>query len=197
MITIVIINDDCRQMAILCDKCYKALHSTAILLWCNKTFIKAKNMENVHYYTVDLNWENDRKGLMTSPVLQSSIEVATPPEFAKGMPGIWSPEHLLVAAVNSCLMTTFLAIAENSKLNFENFESHANGKLEMIDGKFMISEITLSPILTINNETDQERAQRILEKSEKACLISNSVKSKIIFQPIIKLVQNSSQLLQN
>ena len=41
-------------------------------------------METVHFYNVDLNWENDRKGLMSSPVLNSSIEVATPPEFPKG-----------------------------------------------------------------------------------------------------------------
>lgn len=84
-------------------------------------------MEKVHYYDVNLKWDSDRKGTMNSPVLTTSIEVATPPEFAKGMPGIWSPEHLLVAAVNSCLMTTFLAIAENSKLEFLSFESAAKG----------------------------------------------------------------------
>jgi organic hydroperoxide reductase OsmC/OhrA len=61
----------------------------------------------------------DRKGKLCSPELSKEngpcIEVATPPEFPKGMPGIWSPEHLFTAAVSSCLMTTFLAIAENSK----------------------------------------------------------------------------------
>ncbi len=145
-------------------------------------------METVHYYNVDLNWETDRKGLMSSPVLNERIEVATPPEFPKGMEGIWSPEHLLVAAVNSCLMTTFLAIAENSRFSFEKFDSNASGKLEKVDNKFMISEITLSPVLTIKNEADKDRALRILEKSEAACLISNSVKSKIIFHPTITVV---------
>lgn len=145
-------------------------------------------METVHYYNVDLNWETDRKGQMSSPVLNERIEVATPPEFPKGMEGIWSPEHLLVAAVNSCLMTTFLAIAENSRFSFEKFDSNASGKLEKVDNKFMISEITLSPVLTIKDEADRDRALRILEKSEAACLISNSVKSKIIFQPKIAVV---------
>ncbi len=56
------------------------------------------------------------KDWFSSPVLNTKIEVATPPEFPKGIAGIWSPEHLLVAAVSSCLMTTFLAVAENSKL---------------------------------------------------------------------------------
>ncbi|MCS3797760.1 OsmC family protein [Niastella sp. OAS944] len=82
-------------------------------------------------------------------------------------------------------MTTFLAIAENSKLDFVSFSCNANGKLEKVDGKFMISEIVLSPELIIKNELDKEKALRVLEKSEAACLISNSVKSKIVFVPVI------------
>jgi peroxiredoxin-like protein len=144
-------------------------------------------MDTVHHYNVKVNYEKDRMGLMSSPVLDSTIKVATPPEFPKGMQGIWSPEHLLVAAVNSCLMTTFLAIAENSKFNFVKFESNADGKLELVDGKYMISEIVLSPDLVIYNESDRERAMRILQKSEAACLISNSIKSRIVFQPEINV----------
>jgi peroxiredoxin-like protein len=144
-------------------------------------------MDIAHHYQVKVNWISDRKGTMSSPVLNSTIEVATPPEFPKGMPGIWSPEHLLVAAVNSCLMTTFLAIAENFKLGFIHFESNADGKLEKVEGKYQITEVVLSPILTISNDADKEKAMRILEKSEAACLISDSVKAKIILRPQIKI----------
>ncbi|MFN8236871.1 MAG: OsmC family protein [Chitinophagales bacterium] len=138
-------------------------------------------MGQEHYYEVNVQWKNDRKGLMSSPVLPDSIEVATPPEFPKGMEGIWSPEHLLVAAANSCLMTTFLAIAENSRLEFVDFSSKAVGKLEIVDGKYMISEIALTPTVIIRDESQKEKAERVLNKSEAACLISNSLKSKILF----------------
>ena len=147
-----------------------------------------------HYYNVNVNWNKERKGMMCSPELNqfdidesSCIEVATPPEFPKGMPGIWSPEHLFTAAVNSCLMTTFLSIAENSKLEFINFSCKSKGKLEQVDGKFMMSEITLEPTVIIADEKDRERAERILQKSEAACLISNSIKSKIIMNTTIKV----------
>ena len=60
-----------------------------------------------------MNWESGRKGLMNSPVLHSVIEIATPPQLSKGMPGIWSQEQLLGAAVNIFPMITFLVIAEN------------------------------------------------------------------------------------
>ncbi|HET9057261.1 MAG TPA: OsmC family protein [Chitinophagaceae bacterium] len=145
-------------------------------------------MDPVHYYEVKVNWEKDRMGTMSSPVLKTNIEVATPPEFPKGMPGIWSPEHLLVAAVDSCLMTTFLAIAENSNFSFVNFESKATGKLEKVDNKYMISEVLLTPVLTILAEVDREKALHILQKSEAACLISNSLKAKTVFQPEIRVV---------
>lgn len=142
-------------------------------------------MNNIHYYDVEVKYIEDRKGILSSSKLDTSIEVATPPEFAKGMPNIWSPEHLLVAAVNSCLMTTFLAIAENFKLSFVSFECNAIGKLEMVEGKFMVSEIELLPKVIVYNESDIEKADKVLLKSEKACLISNSIKSNIIFTPTI------------
>jgi len=144
-------------------------------------------MGTTHFYEIDVDWVTDRKGIMNSPVLDQSLEVATPPEFPKGIQGIWSPEHLFVAAVNSCLMTTFLSIAENSKLEFETFRSKASGKLELVDGKYMMSEVTLMPVLTINDEKQIERAERVLQKSEANCLITNSVKSKIVFKPEVRV----------
>lgn len=147
-----------------------------------------------HYYTIEVTWNQERKGIMCSPELNKDvntcIEVATPPEFPKGIPGIWSPEHLFTAAVSSCLMTTFLAIAENSKLNFKHFTCKSQGKLEQVEGKLIMSEIILEPVVTINEEKDRAKATLILQKSETACLISNSIKSKISMNPTIRLYQS-------
>lgn len=146
---------------------------------------------DAHIYNVDINWNQERKGIMCSPELNgnanSCIEVATPPQFPKGIPGIWSPEHLFTASISSCLMTTFLAIAENSKLEFSNFSCKSKGKLEQVEGKYFMTEIILEPTVTIASEKDREKALRVLQKSESACLISNSVKSKITMNPTIKL----------
>ena len=144
-------------------------------------------MNNAHHYEVDLVWTSDRKGSISSPVLHQSIEVATPPEFPKGMPGIWSPEHLLVAAVNACYMTTFLAIAENSKLDYISLDCKAVGLLEQPEGKYQITTVLLKPVLVIADEHHAERAMRILEKTEKACLISNSIKSEVKLDAIVKI----------
>ncbi|WP_445454997.1 OsmC family protein [Flavobacterium sp. HNIBRBA15423] len=139
-------------------------------------------MEN-HVYNVNLRWNNDRKGTLSSPELPISIEVATPPEFDKGMPNIWSPEHLFTASVVSCFMTTFLAIAEYSKFDFISFKCDSEGILEKIEGKYLMTKIILKPEIVISNQGKIENAQRILEKSEKACLISNSIKTEVFVHP--------------
>ncbi len=144
-------------------------------------------MTQEHFYDVSVEWTNDRKGTMTSEVLETGIEVATPPQFPKGIEGVWSPEHLFVAAINSCLMTTFLAIAENSKLSFTSFNSKAVGKLEQVEGKYLMTEVVLMPVVTVPTEAEKERALRVLQKSEAACLISNSVKSKITLEAKVEV----------
>lgn len=143
-------------------------------------------MPDIHYYDTSVEWNEGRIGFISADGMKN-IEVATPPEFAKGVAGIWSPEHLFVASVNICLMTTFLAIAENSNLQFTSFKSHAKGKLEKVDGKFMMTEIELNPEVVVTEEKDIERGRRILDKSEQNCLISNSVKSKIILNTSVTL----------
>lgn len=84
-------------------------------------------------------------------------------------------------------MTTFLSVAENSKLEFTSFSCKSKGKLDQVDGKFIMAEIILEPTIVIKDEKDRERAERILQKSEAACLISNSIKSKITMISTIKI----------
>lgn len=141
-----------------------------------------------HIYNVNLKWVADRIGEISSPELLDTIDVATPPEFPYGVDGVWSPEYFFTAAVNGCFMTTFLAIAENSKLEFKSFTCSSEGKLEKVDGKFIMSEIVLMPKLEIIHTADMDKAERILQKSESACLISNSIKSKVILKTDVIVV---------
>jgi peroxiredoxin-like protein len=120
------------------------------------------------------------------------LEVATPPEFPKGIPGIWSPEHLFTASVSSCLMTTFLAIAENSRLDFISFNCNSEGKLEQVDGKFQMTEVKLLPVVEVSDEKDVEKAMKVLTKAEANCLISNSVKAKISMIPEVKVLSHAA-----
>jgi organic hydroperoxide reductase OsmC/OhrA len=145
-------------------------------------------MENKHEYEVNFEWTHDRKGIISSPVLNQKIEIVTPPDFPKGEPNIWSSEHLFVAAISTCVMNTFFAIADNSDLNYESIKCNAIGIVEKIDEMYIVTEIKLKPILTITDSADSDKALRVLEMSEKTCLLSNSVKSKILVESEILVI---------
>ena len=139
-------------------------------------------MENQYFYSTAVDWTGERHGDLRSPVLPN-LQVDAPPEF-KGHEGVWTPEHLFVAAVNSCFMTTFLAIAENSKLEFVSFSADAKGTLEKREGQgFIMTEVVLRPKLVVQHARDTERAARILEKAEKNCMISNSIRTETKLDP--------------
>jgi peroxiredoxin-like protein len=135
-------------------------------------------------YHTTVAWTEQRKGI-TSCAGKPDIQVATPPEF-KGHEGIWSPEDLFVASANVCLMTTFLAVAERAGLVFTSYESQAEGRLELVDGKFQFTAITLKPTITLFVKADAVKAKELIEKAEANCLISNSMKARVTLEPIIR-----------
>jgi len=134
-------------------------------------------------YQTTVRWTGQKIGTITSQG-KPIIEVATPPEF-KGHPGIWSPEDLFVASANICLMTTFLSFAERNGLQFSGYESEAEGSLDMVDGKFMFTSITLRPKITLKSQEDIDKAKELLTKAEAHCLISNSMKCRVIIEPSV------------
>ncbi|MBN1299293.1 MAG: OsmC family protein [Actinobacteria bacterium] len=133
------------------------------------------------FYKNIIEWKKQRMGILSAEN-KPGIEIATPPEF-KGHEGIWNPEDLFVASVNACIMTTFLAYAERNKLDFESFKSEAEGVLEIADNKFMITEIKIKPFVKVKHDADIERAKELIGLSEKNCLISNSIVSKVTILP--------------
>lgn len=141
-------------------------------------------MDMRHYYEIKAKWTQGKEGELSEPTLPV-IHTGTAPPFPGGVANVWAPEHLFVAAINGCLMTTFFAIAENSRLAFDFYECRARGKLEKVEGLYMISEVVLQPLIRVTFKKDIERAERIIQKSENICLVSNSVKTKIVLAPEI------------
>jgi peroxiredoxin-like protein len=134
------------------------------------------------HFVSSAQWTNHRNGITTGHEVQPPIHFSSPPEF-QGEPGVWTPEHFFTSAVAACFVTTFRAIAEYSHFEAEGLEVSVDGEVEKAEGGFLFSKITVRPLLTIKHESQRERGLRLLEKSEKACLVSRSLKSEIILEP--------------
>jgi peroxiredoxin-like protein len=120
----------------------------------------------------------------------SSIDLpelrTAPPRDYDGPGDAWSPEHLLLAAVETCFLFTLRAVARASKLEFQALELDAQGTVDRRDGVTRFTEIVLRPRLTVAPGADRARAASVLEKSEKACLVSASLSTPIRLEPEIK-----------
>ncbi len=106
------------------------------------------------------------------------LRVAPPVEY-DGPGDTWSPEHLLLAAVQSCFLFTLRAIARASKIELLHVDVDASGIVDRSDGVTRFTEIVLCPTVTPAAGTDRERINRVLERVETACLVSASLSTPV------------------
>lgn len=121
------------------------------------------------HYETSLAWSGaDEQG-------DISFKALTLPTGSPGDADRLDPEHMLLGATEICLFNTFAAIAANSKLTIVNYSSSASGELSFTKGEgYRFESITVKPTVTIA-EADLRKAERILEKSHSACLITRSL----------------------
>lgn len=132
-------------------------------------------MESKYVYHATAQWHQlDRGFVELEHGAPRIVNFSAPPEFG-GEAGFWTPEHFLLAAVSSCFVATFRAVATASKLDFQGIEVATDGVIERDSGGFRFTKITLKPIVIIFAEPERERAQRLLEKTEKLCLVTRSL----------------------
>jgi len=135
-------------------------------------------METSYQYRAQAHWTLHKRGILEAENIPRTVNFAAPPEFG-GEPGLWTPEHLLLGSVATCYVATFRAIAERSKLAVSGLEVFVEGVLTKDQGGFRFTDIVLLPAITVERQEDCDRAQRLAEKAEHACLISRSLSAKI------------------
>lgn len=136
-----------------------------------------------HHYKVTAAGKPDGEVSVSAAGLET-IATAAPAEF--GGPGNrWSPENFLVAAIADCFILSFRAVARASKLSWASLECEVEGTLERSDGQLKFTEFEVRARLTIPEDTPESHAQRVLEKAESTCLITNSLSGKTRLHPEI------------
>jgi organic hydroperoxide reductase OsmC/OhrA len=139
-------------------------------------------------YKAKTTWSSGRRGLLSAEH-KPDVVVGSPPEF-RGEPDIWAPEELLVGSINTCMMLTFLSLAQAQGLIPTGYESEAEGLLENVEGKYRITEVTVRPHITVTDEAELEHTRVVMESVEANCFISNSVKSKVRLIPEVVVARS-------
>lgn len=107
----------------------------------------------------------------------ADIVTAPPPEF-DGPGDVWSPETLLVAAVANCFILTFRGVSRAANFSWQQLECQVDGQLERVAGVTQFSGFTTRATLTVAAGADHAKAEELMERAEKICLVANSLRGE-------------------
>ena len=107
-----------------------------------------------------------------------ALRTAPPAEF-DGPGDAWSPETLLVGAVADCFVFSFRAVAGASKVPWTALDVRVQGELDRVDKVTQFTAMHVHARLQVPEGVPADRAERLLQRAEQVCLISNSLKATV------------------
>jgi len=121
------------------------------------------------------------------------MDFSAPPD-AQGHPGVLTPEDAFVAAANTCIMMMFIWATERFKIKLLSYECLTEGtKLIELDRTEIFTHLRLWPVIRVSAGGQEPRkvearVRRALQSARKYSLVANSVKSEVIIEPTIEIV---------
>jgi organic hydroperoxide reductase OsmC/OhrA len=163
--------------------------------------IKQKTDER-HEYALSLLWTGAKAGPTTSyqsysreyeyrsgtkPALRGSSD----PHF-RGDPSLYNPEEMLVAALATCHLLSYLAECARAGVHVVAYEDEATGEMTVQDGKLRFTSVALHPRVTIAAGSDVEKATALHHAAHDGCFIANSVNFPVTNEPDVRVARLSS-----
>ena len=139
-----------------------------------------------HQFSVDVEWKGGLTGEVAAAGVDASVGMAVPAEFG-GPGGAWTPEHFYAAGINTCIMATFLSIAQASKFEFVSYSCQATATMDKTAEGLRMTAVALEPRVVVQREEDKDRALRMVTKAEAMCPISHSTTAQVSIQPSVEV----------
>jgi len=155
-------------------------------------------MNGLHHYKLALKW-NGNKGAGTADYKaygrEYSVEIdnkeilhgSSDPSF-RGDKTKHNPEDMLVTALSSCHMLSYLHVCTRGGVVVVDYIDNATGLMETTpDGAGRFLEVTLNPVVTVADQSMVEKANEFHKKANELCFIANSVNFPVYHKPIVKV----------
>lgn len=127
------------------------------------------------YRSCSREWRAEIEG---KPPLGGSAD----PTF-RGDPRLYNPEDLLLAALSSCHLLSYLALCARGGIAVVSYADDATGLMESKDGAIRFTDVLLQPRVTVRG--DLEKAKRLHEQAHAECFIANSVNFPVRHEPVV------------
>jgi organic hydroperoxide reductase OsmC/OhrA len=129
-------------------------------------------------FNTSLKWLGGEKLEARAGSANPALEVTPPPDLG-GQPGFWTPEDLLVSAVETCMLLTTISVVGKQKISMTRYESKAVGRMEKTPEGLRFTGMDISVQASVSNESDLERVKKAVSTAEKYCPVSNAVKCPV------------------
>ncbi|KAB1071931.1 osmotically inducible protein OsmC [Tamlana haliotis] len=139
-----------------------------------------------HTFKTQVNWEvkagdstkNPRSFSRSHTVhiagKKQGLEVSAAKPF-RGDEGLHNPEDLLLSALASCHMMSYLYVCSQHNIEVLSYTDQAEGILEVQStGSGSFTKVILNPVVTIKSEAQKELALSLHDKANQLCFIANS-----------------------
>jgi len=157
-------------------------------------------MNRPHRYRVDVVWTGNR-GTGTDGYRNYSrnhvIRVPGKPELAgsadptfRGDAARHNPEDMLVAALSTCHMLSYLHMATVAGVVVTDYRDAAEGTMVTEGDGGHFTDVVLRPVVTITAASDPAKAEAAHEAAHCACFIANSVNFPVRCEPRIVVVSD-------
>lgn len=142
-------------------------------------------MSQQHDYRAHIVWTGAARGPTTSYDSYSReyrVEIAGKPPLAgsadktfRGDPALHNPEDLLVVALSTCHMLSYLALCARARIPVVSYEDAASGTMVLQGGGGRFTEVVLRPRVVVAAGVDPDKARRLHDEAHHVCFIANSV----------------------
>ncbi len=150
-------------------------------------------MNHRHHYRVDVEWTGNL-GSGTSGYRAYGrdhvIRIEGKPELAgsadptfRGDAGKHNPEDMLVTALSTCHMLSYLHMATVAGVVVLAYTDAAEGSMQTEGDGGHFVEVVLRPVVTISAASDPAKAEAAHEAAHHACFIANSVNFPVRCEP--------------
>jgi len=156
-------------------------------------------MHGQHHYQLTIQWTGN-KGTGTSHyrayershsiLADQKVEIlgSSDPAF-RGDKTRHNPEELLVAALSSCHMLSYLHLCAVAGVIVTDYVDQASGiMVETANGGGHFTEVTLNPMVTVAEASMIEKANALHGKASELCFIANSVNFPVHHRPGCKVI---------
>lgn len=99
-----------------------------------------------------------------------------------------NPEDLLVSAISSCHMLSYLYVCAMEGIVISSYTDQATGiMIEHAGGGGSFKVVTLNPVFYVTDESMVEKAIELHHKAHEICYIANSVNFEVKCNPMCKV----------